>query len=387
MDLTVEFAPSQLFSHPDPYPIFAKIRDGKPRVRRAEMFMRPSWIVPGYDDCVTVLKDGDLFSSRSNDQVGMVMGRTLIEMDGKEHTRHRQLVQQLFVPKNLDALEPVLTGFAHEIIDAWVKEGRANLVEQFTARFPVQVIAHLVGIPRQDYPQFVAWAEKIVGFAQDIPAGFEGAAALREYLLPIVQEKRRHPGGDVLSKLVTGAIDGVGLTDEEVVSFLRLLIPAGAETTYRLIGSTLFALLANDLVERVQADRSLVPWALEEALRWETPVLFVSRQAARDTDLSGVRIPEGENLMVVVAAANRDPEHFPDPDRYDIDRRAEDHLSFGFGRHHCLGYHLARQESRIALNALLDRLRALSGDRDAAPARITGLAFRSPTTLPVRFAA
>jgi len=387
MDVAGEFDPQLLFDHPDPYPLFAAMRATQP-VARVQMLNRESTIVSKYDDCLAVLKDAETFSSASNFEVGKVMGRTLIEMDGKEHTRHRMLVQQVFAAKNLEALDPVLRALADELLDALAPAGRADLVAGFTARFPVQVMAHIVGVPRGDYPQFQSWALDIIGFARDRDRGLAAAAALREYLLPVVRARRAEPRDDVITKLVTGTVDGVGLGDEEVVSFLRLLLPAGAETTYRLIGTTLFALLTEPgRLARVRADRSLVRWAIEEALRWETPVLFVSRLATRDTVVRDVPVAAGQTLMVVVASANRDEEHYPDPDRYDLDRRADDHLSFGFGRHHCLGYHLAMREADVALTAILDRLRELRLDADAPPPRITGLAFRSPTALPVRFAA
>ena len=387
MDLAGEFDPQLLFDHPDPYPLFAALRATQP-VARVRMLGRESVIVSKYDDCLAVLKDAETFSSASNVEVGKIMGRTLIEMDGKEHTRHRLLVQQVFAAKNLDALDPVLRALAHELLDALASGGRADLVASFTARFPVQVIAHLVGIPRADHPQFQRWALDIIGFARDRERGLAAAAALREYLLPVVRARRAAPRDDVISRLVTGTVDGVGLGDEEVISFLRLLIPAGAETTYRLIGTTLFALLTEpERLARVRADRSLVRWAIEEALRWETPVLFVSRRATRTAQVRDVPVAAGDTLMVVVASANRDEAHYPEPDRYDLDRRADDHLSFGFGRHHCLGYHLAMREADVALGAVLDRLRDLRLDPDAPPPRITGLAFRSPTALPVRFTA
>ncbi len=314
------------------------------------------------------------------------MGRTLIEMDGKEHTRHRMLVQQVFAAKRLEALEPVMRQLADELIDDLAAAGRADLVAQFTARFPVQVMAHMIGVPRADYPQFQEWAVDIISFTRDVARGLAAAAALREYLLPIVRQRRAEPRDDVITKLVTGTVDGAGLTDDEVVSFLRLLLPAGAETTYRLIGSMLFALLADRArLERVRDDRTLVRWAIEETLRWETPVLMVSRQATRDTELDAEPIRAGEVLMVIVASANRDERHYANADAWDLDRRADDHLSFGFGRHHCLGYHLAMREAEIALTAVLDRLRDLRLDPDAPAPRITGLAFRSPTALPVRF--
>jgi cytochrome P450 len=339
-------------------------------------------VLTKYDDCFAVLKDAETYSSRSNAEVGKIMGRTVIEMDAKEHTRHRALVQQVFVPKGLDGLAPVLDRMLHELIDRLAGEERVDLVTQFTERFPVQVMAHMVGIPRADYPQFQKWAIEIIGFSKDYPRGLAAAAAVHDYLLPIIAERRAKPEDDVISKLVTGTVDGQGLSDEEVVSFLRLLIPAGAETTFRLIGNMLFALLTErDRWERVRADRSLVPWAIEETLRWETSVLMVSRQTNREVVIRDVTIPDDQLVSIVVASANRDEEHYEHPDVFDLDRRADDHLAFGFGRHHCLGYHLARLEARLALNAVLDRLPNLRLDPSAPAPTITGLAFRSPKTL------
>src|SRR5579885_3372221 len=170
MDLAGEFDPQLLFDHPDPYPLFAALRATQP-VARVRMLGRESVIVSKYDDCLAVLKDAETFSSASNVEVGKIMGRTLIEMDGKEHTRHRLLVQQVFAAKNLDALDPVLRALANELLDALAPGGHADLVASFTARFPVQVIAHLVGIPRADHPQFQRWALDIIGFARDRSAG------------------------------------------------------------------------------------------------------------------------------------------------------------------------------------------------------------------------
>jgi cytochrome P450 len=382
---TVDFDPQLIFDHPDPYPMFAMMRASTP-VMRIEFMNQVAYTVTKYDDCIGVLRDAETYSSRSNAAVGKVMGRTLIEMDGKEHTRHRALVQQIFALKNLDKLEPVLRMLVHELVDRLAARRGADLVADFTEQFPVQVMAHLVGIPREEHPRFQAWAIDIIAFPRDLPRGLAAAEALRQYLLPIIRERRARPKDDVISSLVSGMVDGEGLTDDEVVSFLRLLIPAGAETTFKLLGNMFVALLSDrePRYERVRAQRADVPWAIEETLRWETSVLMVSRQTTRPVQIRGADIPAGMNISVLNASANRDEDHYANPDLYDLDRHADDHLAFGFGRHHCLGYHLARLESRIALEGILDRLPRLRLDPDAPPPQITGLAFRSPKRLDVR---
>lgn len=379
-----DFDPKFMFEHPDPYPMFAMLRAGSP-VFPTTFINRPGWVVTKYDDCLAILKDADTFSSRSNSEVGKVMGRTIIEMDGKEHTRTRALVQSMFVPKNMDVMPSVIAPMLDQLLDRIVQDGpRANLVTQFTEHFPVQVVAHLIGVPREDYPLFQQWAIQIIGFPTDWPAGLAASKAVYDYLLPIIQDRRREPKDDVISRLVTGKVDGEGLTDEQAISFLRLLLPAGAETTFRLIGNMLVALLSErDRYERVRADRSLIPWAIEETLRWETSVLMVSREATKDVEMRGVPIPAGGMISAVVASANRDEEHYENPDVFDLDRRADDHLALGFGRHHCLGYHLAKMEARLALSALMDRFPNLRLDPAADAPRILGLAFRSPDAVRV----
>ena len=385
-DVSAAFDPQLMFDFPDPYPMFAEMRRTDP-VAHVSMMNRESYVLTRYDDVAAVLRDGDTYSSRANAEVSKFMGRTILEMDGKEHTRHRALISSIFSARAIDALQPVIDSLAHERVDAFERDGRADLVSALTTIFPVQVIAHIVGVPRTDYASFMRWSLDLIAFSKNPQRGRDASRTLHDYLLPIVREHRAAPRDDVIGKLVTGTVEGLGLTDDEVISFLRLLLPAGAETTSRLMGSMLFALLTEreDRLERVRADRSLVPWVIEETLRWETPVLFVARQAMREMVIGGVTVPEGMTVSAVIASGNRDETHYTDADRFDLDRRADDHLSFGFGRHFCLGYHLAKMEARAALTAVLDRLPGVRLDPDAEPPRITGLAFRSPQALPVRF--
>jgi cytochrome P450 len=372
-----------LFDHPDPYPLIRMLRQSQP-VFATEHLGRPTFLLTTYDDCLMALKDAETYSSRSNAEAGQVLGRTVLEMDGREHGRHRALVQPAFVPKALDGLEPRLREIVDELLDALARKPRADLVAEFTERYPVQVSAQLLGIPRADHPRYQRWATELMGFTRDFACAAAASAEIRTYLLPILAARRSAPQDDIVTRLVHGSVDGEYLSDEDVVSFLRLLIPAGAETTFRLIGNLLVALLTErDRFERVRADRSLVPWAVEETLRWETSIVMLSRETTRPTEVRGVALPEAALVSVVLGSANRDEAHYERPDEYDLDRQADDHLAFGFGRHHCVGYHLARLEARVALTAILDHLPDLRLDPDAAPPAITGLAFRSPKRLDV----
>ena len=378
------FSSKDLFDFPDPYPMFAVFRQSSP-VFLAQSMQRDTWLVSRYDDVSRVLRDSEIFSSRANAQMQDVMGRTIIEMDGREHQKHRSIVQHAFHFKSIATVEAYMAETVNQLIDRFAADGRANLVEQYTEPFPIRVIARIAGVPIEDFELFKQYALDIIGYAKDPERGMAASVAVRDFLLPLIAERRRNPADDVLSRVCTGEVDGQRLTDEEIVSFMRLLLPAGAETTFRLIGSTLFALL-NDpaALAEVMADRSLVSAAIEETLRWETPVLFVARETTAPVMLSGVEIPAGAMVTPVIGSANRDETHFPDPDLWDLHRGADDHLSFGGGRHFCLGYHLAKLEARLAVEAALDRLPNLRLDPEK-PSRILGLALRSPESLHVKF--
>ena len=371
---------------PNPYPVYARLRSDEP-VKFLDLAMMSAYLTTRFEDVMTVLRDAAVYSSRANAKgIGLVMGKTILEMDGQEHARHRNIISMAFVPKALRGDVPdVVERIAHDMIDRFAHAGRADLVSQFTLTFPLRVIAHVIGVPIEDYETFKRWSLELIGFAADPARGFAAATNLVDYLRPIVERRRAAPCGDLLSTLTHAEVDGDRLTDEEIYSFLRLLLPAGSDTTYRLIGSALFALLTHpEQLEAVRADRSKIAALLDETLRWEAPVQFASREANTDTTLGGVDVPAGAQVLVALGSANRDERRFDNPDRFDIHRRVDEHVAFGFGRHFCLGSHLARLEATTALNALLDRLPNLR--LDAPPeCAIVGLAFRSPNRLPVRF--
>jgi cytochrome P450 len=370
----------------DPYAVYRRLREESP-VLAVHTMLGVNYWVTRYDDVAALLRDPGVFSSRGNARgIGMVMGRTLLEMDGVEHVRHRNLIAPFFSPLAMrSTMPPVVEAVVDELIDDFASDGAADLVAQFTFVFPMRVIAHIIGVPIDDHAAFHRMALDLISIADDPERGLVASQELVAFLQPLVDRRRAEPADDLLSKLVHAEIDGHRLSDEEVLSFLRLLLPAGADTTYRLTGTVLWVLLHDEeLLARVLADRSLLEGVIQEVLRWESPVQLVSRETTRPAQIAGVEIPASMIVSACIGAANRDPAKFERPDVFDIDRDNDDHLGFGFGRHFCAGSHLARLETKTAVNALLDRLKNLRRDAEQ-PSRIVGIAFRSPDRLPVRF--
>jgi cytochrome P450 len=379
----------------DPYPELALARNAHP-VQRLDMSnmphdeAKPVFFVYRYDDVLTVLRDGETYSSGQIIELimGDVMGRhIMLGMDDPEHRRYRALVSTAFGQKAIARWETELVEpIAGELIDRFAGRGRADLVREFTFPYPTQVIAGMLGLPREDYKRFQRWSIAILSVFTKRAAAIAASAEVKEYLARILQDRRREPRDDLISDLARAELDGERLSDEEIFSFLRLLLPAGVETTYRSTGNLLFSLLTHpDQLEAVRADRSLVPQAIEETVRYEAPLLNITRIATRGTVLGGVPIPEGSTVMTMLAAANRDESRWDDPDEYDIFRAARPSVAWGQGPHVCLGMHLARVEMRVALNLLLDRLPGLRLDPDGDDPHIRGQVFRSPTSLPVLF--
>ena len=379
----------------DPYPELAAARKANP-VQRLDMSnmphdeAKPVFFVYRYDDILEVLRDGETYSSGQIIELimGDVMGRhIMLGMDDPEHRRYRALVSTAFGPKAIARWEAQLIDpIASDLIDRFDGRGHAELVREFTFPYPTQVIAGMLGLPRADYQRFQRWSIAILSVFTRREAAIAASEQVKEYLAGILDDRRREPRDDLISDLAQAELDGERLSDEEIFSFLRLLLPAGVETTYRSTGNLLFSLLSRpDQLEAVRADRSLIPQAIEETVRYEAPLLNITRIATRDTVLGGVPIPAGSTLMTMLAAANRDESRWNDPDHYDIFRAVRPSVAWGQGPHICLGMHLARVEMRVALNLLLDRLPGLRLDPDGDDPHIRGQVFRSPTSLPVLF--
>jgi cytochrome P450 len=342
-----------------------------------------------YDEALAVLRDHETFSSRLlSDLMGPMFAGTMIAMDEPQHRINRALVAPAFRPKLLAHWQAsVIRQVVDELIGEFAPRGHADLVQELTFAFPVRVIAQILGFPERGITRFQGWADDLISIFADWDRGVAALGEFRDYFLALVADRRAEPRDDLVSALVISAVEGQALDDEEVFSFVRLLLPAGIETTYRSLGNLLVGLLTHPAqLEAAKANRELRSAAIEEGLRWETPFLLVVRQCTRDTSLSGVEISKGQVVCVYVASANHDERRHKSPDAFDIGRDPTPHLAFGSGPHICLGMHLSRLETRIALDAILDRLPSIRLDPAAPQPRICGnLAFRSPDALHVRF--
>ena len=334
-----------------------------------------------YEAVRTVLSDTDLFSSKIYETItGPLMGPTILEMDEPEHRLYRQLQQQAFARATMDRWEvelvrPLVERMFAEFRDA----ARADLVQVLFNPIPIRVIAALLGLPEEDVPEFGRLGWELIGFRDDMDAALAASARLHAYFSAILAARRDDPRDDMVTVLANAEVDGARLSDEEIIGFLRNLLPAGAETTSRSSASLAYALLTHtDQLEAVRADRSLIPQAIEEGIRWETPLLNFVRQAVVDVDLEGTTIPAGSVVMVNLGAANHDESRWSEPDRFDIFRPKKPHIGFGHGAHQCLGMHLARLESAVMLGLVLDELPGLRLDPDVPAPTIEGQIFRSP---------
>lgn len=348
----------------------------------------PTFMTVSFEAAQQVLGSPTMSSSGYYERVSVVFGHSMIEMDEPEHKEYRSLIAQAFTRKAMEEWEtelaiPLVNGH----IDSFVERGKADLVRELTFPYPIEVIGGMLGLPSEDLDRYRRWAVELLGIVGDIELGFAASQKLAEYFGRLIAERRTAPRNDVISVLVQAEKDGLKLSDDEIIAFLRLLLPAGAETTTRSLGNLLFGLLTHpDQLEALQADRSLMFQTIEEGLRWETSLISVGRTPKADTEICGLSIPAGSSVTVSLGAANRDESRWDRPDEFDIFRERKPHIAFGHGPHTCIGMHLARMETQVALTTLLDRLPNLRLDRDVEPAPlILGEGLRSPTHLPVRF--
>jgi cytochrome P450 len=382
----------------NPYPTIAKWRAEGPVLEGAyrprmglEAALYPDrkvFTVVGSQEVLTALTDTDRFSNANYKfNLGVTFGQGSIStMDNPEHGRWRKIFQKIFLPQNVRSWgEAIVDPIVQDLMAAFIPAGRADLVEEFTIRYPFEVIYKQLDLPASDVRAFQRLAIGQTDYVNSDMA-IEAGRKLGEYFVALVDERRQNPGNDLVSLLANTEADGEFLPEVVLISFLRQLMNAAGDTTYRGTSILLTALLEHpEQLEAIRADRALIPAAIEEALRWDGPVAVQTRMAKCDTALGGVDIPAGSLLDVVAAAANRDPALFPEPDRFDIFRERKPHFAFSRGPHICVGQHLARVEMTRALHAVIDHLPGLRFDPDRPKPEIRGSMMRVPKHIFVRF--
>jgi cytochrome P450 len=377
-----------------PYPLLRELRAQAP--------VHPGWPemgVPGdsgdgpptftaytFDTVKAIFTDNVTFSTRCyEDVVRPLQGPTILEMQEPEHAVYRKLHEFAFARSSMKRWDAQLVG---PLVDTTIRRfkaaKRADLVDAVFMPIPVRVIAALLGLPESDVPQFHRLAIDLLGFRADMERAMRASAEMKNYFVGILADKRKSPKDDMVSILAQAEVNGVKMTDEQIYGFMRNLLPAGAETTSRSTASLAMALLTHrDQLDAVRNDRSLLPQAIEEGIRWETPLLNFMREVTRDTEIGGVEVPRGATMMLSLGSANHDETRWEDPESFNIFRDRKPHIGFAHGAHVCLGMHLARLESTKIFNALFDELPGLRLDPGAPAPYITGMMFRSPPRLDV----
>jgi cytochrome P450 len=364
------FGPEMLAN---PYPYYQKLRETHPVFRVAEL---DAWVVTSYEAVNGALRNPQLSSdrfprlrqrlaSKGLDSLAEDRVRSMIHMDPPDHTRLRGLVNKAFTPKTVEAMASHIQDIVNDLLNAVESHGRMDVIEDFAYPLPVTVIAEMLGVPAEDRGRFKHWSDEVsVVLGGDVAALSESllrrATTAREeladYFKDVVRRRRQRPGTDLISALTQAEEEGGKLSEDELYSTVVLLLVAGNETTTNLIGNGMLALLRHPVeMKKVWDSPSLVPAAVEEMLRFDSPVQLTTRMAKTDLEIQGTKIPKGDWLYLVIGAANHDPAQFPDPDRFDVSRTDNKHIAFGAGAHFCLGAPLARLEAQIALRALRER--------------------------------
>ena len=375
----------------DPYPAYGRLREIAPLVRADDGAL----VATTYADCATVVRDGR-FGHMPREMLGFIgladwaehpalrlLFTSILTLNPPDHTRLRRLVSSAFTARRVQALRPAVEGLVGDLLGAL--DGDPDFVRAFAFPLPVNVIGELLGVPPADRAQFQTlvgdWSQVLENLSPEVLAKADPAAAtIRDYLAGLAAERRRAPAADLLSALVAAEEQGDRLTEDELLTMAALLFAAGFETTTNLLSNGLVALLRNPAeIPALHADPAT---AVEELLRYDTPVQLVSRVVYEDVELGGVTVDAGERLVAYLGAGNRDPQRFAEPDRLDLGRTDNAPLSFGGGIHYCLGAPLARLEAQVAFPALLRRFPALSLAGD--PVRRDSLTIRGYTAMPVR---
>jgi cytochrome P450 len=380
-------------SRRNPFPLYDQIRTTSPVLHDPQSGI---FMAFDYDSVKRLLSDHESFTSRGGPD-------WMIFNDPPRHTKLRGLVSKAFTPRSIAALEPRIRMLVTELLDAQIDRGEMDIAGDFAVQLPILVVADMLGIPRQDLQRFKRWNDAILNMSYTVvPVGPAGGAAasgamnefiavtgqMAAYLGGLLEERRRaaSPPDDLLTRLSSAEMDGERLTDAEILGFFQLLLLAGSETTTNLINNAILCFIENpDQLALLRDRRELLPLAIEEVLRYRSPIQWLFRHARSDVDLGGTRIPAGKMVLAMIGSANHDPRHFREPQKLDITRAPNPHLAFGIGSHFCMGAPLARLESRVALGEFLDRIEEfeLATAEPWEPRK--GLHVYGPNRLPIRF--
>ena len=381
----------------DPYPLLSELRETAPVHK---LGFADFWILTRFEDCRAALRDSRLGNPESGDHVPtLIVGssrdpdgpRSLLTLNPPDHTRIRSLVSRAFTPRRVERLRPAVESMTRELLDPVAEAGECDLIEALAFPLPANVISELVGVPVDDRD----WLRPLVS---DLAATLEpnrqpeetkqaviSGAKMQAYLHDLINRRRAEPRDDLLSGLIEASDGQDRLSQQEVANTVSLIYGAGFETTMNLIGNMVHSLMRHpDQLARLRADRSLVPSAVEEVLRFEPPVQLDGRYVRADSEIAGHAIPRGHAVLTLLGAANRDPAVVADPDRFDVGRGEVPMLSFGSGIHYCLGAALARLEGQVVLEALLDRFGTWTPLDDNPPWK-QRLTLRGLARLPVAF--
>ncbi|HET9874764.1 MAG TPA: cytochrome P450 [Mycobacterium sp.] len=389
-----DFDPFSAEAMADPYPGYRALHTAPNAPNVWYSRKRGIWIIPGYDDVWQALRDDDALSSAESQARFRVHLPPMNSTDPPRHTRLRKFVSRAFTPRAMTAWQAAINEVADELVDGMVARGRVDVVADLAKPLPNRLIATMLGIPRQDHARFLAWSDTTVeaAFAPVSKFALHGRSAratlaMHRNLSPLIRQRRNNPGDDLIS-MMAGPEGDDALTDDEVFWSAAMLVGAGSETTMNLL-SGLFLTFAQqpEVYTRLREQHELIPAAIEEQLRLVSPVQGFYRTTIRDYTVGAQTIPAGARVLLLFAAANRDPRHYDDPDTFDLDRNPTDHLAFGGGVHYCLGTHLSRMEVSRVLTQLLPRVDAIQLDGDYSYLRnptMRGLAQLPVKLVPAR---
>ena len=385
----------------DPYPLYHRLRNEAPV--HWDPFLH-AWVVTRYNDVINVLHHFSANRTPTPEQlssigltalnpIAEVMVRQMLFLDPPDHTRLRALASAAFTVRRVERLRSHIQEIMDDLLDRVAPKATMDLIAEFASPAPAIVTAELLGVPTADHDQLKQWsadfAEMLGNFQHNpdrVPKILRSVKEMSSYFRTAMLEQRLKPRDGLVSAMMAANVDGAKLTEEEIIANLIVTMVGGQETTTNLIGNGMLTLLRNpEVVERLRADGSLIPAAVEELLRYESPSQHTARLAPEDVELGGKQIRKRQAVIAVMGAANRDPERFPEPDRLDIDRKDNRHVAFGWAAHFCFGAHLARLEGQIAFATLLRRLPNLALDNETPLQWRDNLGLRGLIALPVRF--